>query len=155
MRRWFARHASGAAARAGSAAAAIVAAVLTEFLFDVAFSIARGTVLNLGYVGLCGILMLVWGAVCVAVAAALPGTGLRVALALYVAAHGWIDPGSGWYEAAGALAMSAVTWVFLAPNRLAPDRVAAIDVGAVVGAALCTTLLLWPYAQGAVFPGVA
>src|SRR5262249_37738452 len=85
----------------------------------------------------------------------LPGTGVRVALALWVVAHGSIDPTTSWPEVATALGMSAVTWIFVAPNRLAPDRVAAVDAGAIVGAALCATLLLWPYAEGAAFQEVA
>lgn len=144
------QHASGAAERARSAAQGIAAAVLTEFLFDVAFSIARGTALNLGYLGLCGLLMLAAAVVFVAVGALLPGTGLRVALALYVAAHGTIDPMTTWPQVATALAMGGIAWVFLAPNRLAPDRVSAVDVGAIVGAAVCVTLVLSPYAQGAI-----
>ena len=84
---------SRAGARARSAAAGrSPLAVLTEFVFDVAFSIARGTAVNLGYLGLCGLLMLAAGVVSVAVGALLPGSGLRVALTLYVAAHGSIDP---------------------------------------------------------------
>jgi arylsulfatase len=140
-------HANGAGGRARAAAAAVTAAVLTGLLFDVAFSIARGTALNLGYLGLCGSLMLAAGAACIAVAALLPGTGLRVALVLYVIAHGVTDPETTWLRVAGALAMGGVTWMFVAPNRLAPGRVPAIDSGAIVGAALCFTLVLWPYAR--------
>ena len=89
---------SGASARARSAMLAIASAVLTEFAFDLGFSIARGTELNLGYVSLCGLLMLGAGLACAGVGALLPGTGLRAALTLYVVLHGFADPMSPWYR---------------------------------------------------------
>ena len=140
--------ATSAAERARSAAWAIAAAVITEFMFDVAFSFARGTSLHLGYIGVCGLLMAATGGACVLVGAVLPGAGLRVALTLYVAVHGTIEPETTSGLVAASLAMAAITWVFLTPNRLAPPRVSAVDVGGSVGAALCLTLALWPYVHG-------
>ncbi len=141
------QHAGGAAGRARSAAQAVAAAVFTEFVFDVAFTIARGTAMNLGYVGLCGLLMLATGVVCVVVAALLPGAGVRVALTLYVLSHA-TDPMAPWLQAGGALALAGVTWVFLAANRFPPNRVPELDVGAIVGSALCVAIVLWRYAVG-------
>jgi len=117
-------------------------------LADVAFSIARGTAINLGYLGLCGLLMVAAGAFCVAVAAVLPGPGLRSALALFVAAHGAVDPETDWQQVATGLATAGIAWSFLAPKRIAAIGLTAVDAGAIVGAALCAALVLWAYSQG-------
>ncbi len=111
------------------------AAVLMEFGFDVGFSVARGTAINLGYFGLCGLLMVAAGLVCVAIGARLPGSVLRTALALYVLAHA---AGGFWLTVLG---MAGACWVWLAPNRAQ-----GMGAGGIVGAALCVTLMLWPYA---------
>jgi len=127
-------------------AAAVAAAVLTEFLFDLGFSLARGTVLIFAYVALCGILMAAAGLACIAITARSP-TRHRVgaALALYVMLHGVSDPLNTWDQGLGAVAMGGITWLFCGPYR--PRRAGGLTLGTAIGAALCIAFVLWPYTE--------
>jgi arylsulfatase A-like enzyme len=127
-------------------ARAVAAAVLAEFGFDVGFSVARGTAIDVMYLGLCGMLMLAAGLVCVVVAMLLPGPALRTALSLYVVLYGFADPSSRWSTQFGALAMGAACWVFLSPARVRASGAA--QLGVFVAAASCIALVLLIYAQG-------
>jgi arylsulfatase A-like enzyme len=133
--------------RARSAVLGIAAAVSTCFWFELGFSVARGTEQNLGYAALCGKLMLAAGLACAAVAALLPGNGVRAALALYVVAHGVADPQASAGEIGAALALGSASWFLLAPHRAA--GIGALSQGTLVGAALCAALVLWPSAERA------
>jgi arylsulfatase A-like enzyme len=76
-----------------------------------------------------------------------PGVALRTALALYVALHGVADPMAGIYQEIAGLVMGLATWMLLAPDRSEALHPAA--QGTIVAAALCVTLVLLPYATGA------
>jgi arylsulfatase A-like enzyme len=132
-----------AAARWGPASLAVAVAALTEFLFDVGFSLARGTVLDPGYAGLCGLLTLAAGLACVAAGAVLPRSGVRIALTLYVAMHGFANALGTPEQTGGALAMALITWAFLARSRTPAAR-----AGLMVGSGLCIALVLPTYLQG-------
>jgi arylsulfatase A-like enzyme len=129
-----------------SAQLAIAAAVLTEFLFDVGFSIARGTELHLEYLILCGSWMVLAGIACAAIATGVRSSTPRAALALYVALHGFADPMADLPQAFSGLAMAFITWMMLA--RPSGSALRPAVQGTIVAAALCFAIVLLPYLVG-------